>query len=133
MFLYLERPRTGHHPPPPLPKKTVPPFQEYRFGFEEEMPHDLIKEGVAEVKEGGEGVDGSQEGQKKKKNATRRMEQILKIHTEPERKQDLVGFFLFDKFSMKGTDITNKVFKETVSVKGPSMLRCQRPIYKMSD
>ena len=93
MFLYLERPRTGHHPPPPLPKKTVPPFQEYRFGFEEEMPPDLLKEGGAEVKEGGEGVDGGQEGQKKKKNATRRMEQILKIHTEPDRKQDLVIIF----------------------------------------
>jgi len=52
--------------PPPLPKKTVAPYQEYKFGLEEPMPI----------------VDKSGKEKRRKKNATKRMEQIIKIHTE---------------------------------------------------
>jgi len=52
--------------PPPLPKKTVAPYQEYKFGLEEPMPT----------------VDKTGKEKRRKKNATKRMEQIIKIHTE---------------------------------------------------
>jgi len=52
--------------PPPLPKKTVAPYQEYKFGLEEPMPT----------------VDKSGKEKRRKKNANKRMEQIIKIHTE---------------------------------------------------
>ena len=81
-------------PPPPLPKKTVAPFQEYKFGFEKEMPPEFLKEGMEERKEEGDRVEGGNEVQKKKKNATSRMEQILQIHTESDRKQDMVKMVL---------------------------------------
>ena len=77
---------------PPLPKKTVPPYQEYKFGFEEAMPElqpsapVSVQVTVADSKSVAK--ESSHDGlnmllgiQKRKKNATRRMEQILKIHS----------------------------------------------------
>merc|ERR1719412_259329 len=57
-------------PPPPLPKKTVAPYQEYKFGLEEPMPSMADQSAAA-------GRD-----KRRKKQATKRMEQLIKIHTE---------------------------------------------------
>merc|ERR1719278_2521076 len=62
--------------PPPLPRKTVPPYQEYRFGPEESEP---VLEKAGREK-------------RRKKQAVRRMEQIIRSHNageEPEGMQTL--------------------------------------------
>lgn len=55
--------------PPPLPRKTVAPYQEYKFGLEAPMPVVANNDKLGKEK-------------RRKKNATKRMEQIIKIHTD---------------------------------------------------
>jgi len=69
-------------PPPPLPKKTMPPYQEYKFGLEEPMPSMVQQqENTAE-----------QSDVRRKKQATKRMEQLIKLHgaDEPGLLDDIV-------------------------------------------
>jgi len=64
-------------PPPPLPKKTVAPYQEYKFGLEEAMPS-AVENGRAQPQPP---VTAGKD-KRRKKQATKRMEQLIKIHTE---------------------------------------------------